>query len=110
MYITDDDAIGFLLNAKENLVDPENSLIVVKENVNKDEFFLDKSDNSLVRTNEMFKHMFDTVGLTVIKQIFEPTLPKVRDSIEPFRTCTRSQSSYLRLKKLNLSYGSNVKI
>ena len=52
-YLTDDDLVQFLIKCGENLTD-ENSMIFVKENVHETGFYVDKDDNSVVRSDTLF--------------------------------------------------------
>ena len=52
-YLTDEDLIKFLEKCIANLAD-EKSMIFVKENVTKKGFYVDKDDNSVMRSDKLF--------------------------------------------------------
>jgi hypothetical protein len=71
MYLTDSDLLDFLVRTRENLEisDEVNAqgvkksgLLFVKENVNTDKFLVDRSDNSIMRTNSHFEAIFEDAG------------------------------------------------
>ena len=64
-YIYDQDLIYFMKNCKEKLISgKQNAVIVVRENVTRDEtFLLDREDNNLIRSDPMFKEIFEKAGL-----------------------------------------------
>lgn len=66
MYLTDADLLKFLVDCKENLTVSEDKkksgMIFVKENVSDKGFYLDKTDNSLVRSDQHFMTLFEEAG------------------------------------------------
>ena len=71
MYLTDKDLHEFLVRTREHLEVSEevnvkgvkkSGLLFVKENVNDEKFLVDKSDNSIMRTNRQFEAMFEDAG------------------------------------------------
>jgi len=71
MYLTDSDLLEFLVRTRENLEVSEeltskgtkkSGLLFVKENVNTDKFLVDRSDNSIMRTNSHFEAIFEDAG------------------------------------------------
>ena len=71
MYLTDKDLHEFLVRTREALEVSEevnvkgikkSGLLFVKENVNDEKFLVDKSDNSIMRTNRQFEVMFEDAG------------------------------------------------
>ena len=71
MYLTDADLHEFLVRTRENLevTDQVNAkgvkksgLLFIKENVNDGHFLIDRSDNSIMRTNRQFEAMFEDAG------------------------------------------------
>ena len=67
MYLTDSDLHSFLVRSRENLeVSDEitddgvkkSGLMFVKENINDEKFLVDRTDNSIMRTNGHFEAMF----------------------------------------------------
>ena len=61
-YLTDNDIAEFLVKTKNNGLtsdaEGKTGLIFVKENVHAGTFLLDKSDNSVMRTNDQFMAIF----------------------------------------------------
>ncbi len=53
-YLTDEDLIAFLHKCKTHLVDQKNGMVYVKENVHDTSFYVDKEDNSVVRSDKLF--------------------------------------------------------
>eukprot|EP00347_Sterkiella_histriomuscorum_P023272 403335282 len=74
-YLTDDDLVQFLKKCGENLTD-ENSLIFVKENVHESSFYVDKDDNSVVRSDQIFQDIFEQAGFIVVKHVYQQGFPK----------------------------------
>ena len=71
MYLTDSDLLEFLVRTRENLEVSEeltskgikkSGLLFVKENVNTEKFLVDRSDNSIMRTNSHFEAIFEDAG------------------------------------------------
>ena len=76
MYLTDSDLLDFLVRTRENLEVCEevtskgvkkSGLLFVKENVNTDKFLVDRSDNSIMRTNSHFEAIFEDAGFQILK-------------------------------------------
>jgi protein N-terminal methyltransferase len=57
----------FFEKCKENLVDKKTGMVFVKENVHDDGFYVDKDDNSVVRSDLIFNEIFEKAGFTVVK-------------------------------------------
>lgn len=74
-YLTDEDLQTFLIKCRENLAD-DNSMIFVKENVHESSFYVDKDDNSVVRSDDLFQEIFEKAGFTVVKHIYQKGFPK----------------------------------
>ena len=79
-YLTDNDIAEFLLKTKrDGLTRDESSgktgLIFVKENVHGGTFLLDKSDNSVMRTNDQFMALFQDTGFTVMQDRIQRGMP-----------------------------------
>lgn len=69
MYLQDRDLVTALNKCRENLTGDaggKTGLIFVKENITKAGAHLDKSDNSIARSELYFKTIFDTCGLEII--------------------------------------------
>jgi len=76
-YLTDEDMVKFLVKSRENgLIDKKNGMVFVKENVHDSGFYVDKDDNSVIRSDKLFQELFEQAGFTVIKHIYQPGFPK----------------------------------
>lgn len=62
-HLTDDDFVAFFKRAKIGL--KPNGFIVVKENIARNGFVLDKEDQSVTRSDSYFKELFDQCGLYI---------------------------------------------
>ena len=60
----------FFNKCKDNLVDKKNGMIFAKENVHDTGFYLDKDDNSVVRSDKIFEELFEQAGLQVVAHIY----------------------------------------
>jgi len=83
MYITDADLVEFFTRAKPHLTNSEeltaqgkSGLIFVKENVNAGKFLIDREDNSIMRTEEHFRALFEEAGYQILKQFYQKGFPK----------------------------------
>ena len=80
MYLTDEDLINSLKDSQEHLTTSESTgrsgLIVIKENVKSSGVYLDKEDNSLIRSPLHFKAIFDAAGLEIVHSSYQPGWPK----------------------------------
>lgn len=71
-YLTDKDLVLFLNKCRDNLVDDSKSLVFVKENVHTPGgFYVDKDDNSVVRSDTMFQEIFEQAGFVAVKHIYQ---------------------------------------
>ena len=66
----------FLVTSRENLVDQKNGMVFIKENVHDSGFYVDKDDNSVIRSDKLFQELFEQAGFTVVKHIYQPGFPK----------------------------------
>jgi protein N-terminal methyltransferase len=94
MYLTDEDLLKYLEECRDHLVLPKveekqkeeeeeetkikdkaplkkpafqpQGLIFVKENVQPEKFLVDREDNSIMRTDEHFKYLFENAGLEIL--------------------------------------------
>jgi len=73
-HLTDDDYVDFLKRCGENLT--TTGIIVVKENITKVGFVVDKEDNSVTRSDELYRILFDKANLKVVKQEWQPDFPQ----------------------------------
>jgi protein N-terminal methyltransferase len=62
------------MRAKSNL--KEGGVIVVKENASDRGFFVDKEDCSVIRSNALWKKLFEEAGLKIIKEDIQRDWPK----------------------------------
>ena len=80
MYLTDDDLIDGLKKCGENLtINPKNGssgLIFIKENVKNTGCYLDKEDNSLIRSPVHFNAICEAAGLEILDKSYQPGWPK----------------------------------
>jgi protein N-terminal methyltransferase len=51
-------------------------MMFVKENVHDFGFYVDKEDNSVVRSDKLFESLFERAGFTVVKHIYQLGFPK----------------------------------
>ena len=51
-------------------------MVFIKENVHDHGFYVDKDDNSVVRSDKLFQEIFEKAGFTPIKHIYQPGFPK----------------------------------
>lgn len=72
MYLHDKDFIKTLTKCRESLTrkGAKTGLIFVKENAKAAGALLDKSDNSIARSELHFKIIFDTCGLKIIHKSY----------------------------------------
>ena len=74
MYLTDDDMIAGLKKCIDNLTTSEDTgdsgLIVIKENVTENHadtvLYIDKEDNSCVRSPKHYRRAFEAAGLEIL--------------------------------------------
>ena len=72
MYLTDKDLVQALRHTADHLTicekTGESGLIFIKENIKRDGFYVDKEDNSVIRSQVYFKAIFDAAGLEIIHE------------------------------------------
>ncbi|WCJ24368.1 N-terminal Xaa-Pro-Lys N-methyltransferase 1 [Euphorbia peplus] len=73
-HLTDDDFVSFFKRAKIGL--KHGGLFVLKENLAKSGFVLDKEDRSITRSDVYFKELFSRCGLHLYKSKEQRGLPK----------------------------------
>ena len=87
-YLTDSDLSQFLIKTRESGLnrtsDGKTGLVFVKENVAGASFILDKSDNSVMRTDKQFLAIFEDAGYTVMKQFYQKGMPRELHHISCF--------------------------
>jgi protein N-terminal methyltransferase len=74
MYLTDADMETFLERIQPSLT--FTGLIIVKENIKTRGFYLDKEDNSLARSDFLYKEAFRKAGLRVIDEVMQTEFPE----------------------------------
>eukprot|EP01017_Pseudomicrothorax_dubius_P019145 TRINITY_DN2106_c0_g1_i9.p1 TRINITY_DN2106_c0_g1~~TRINITY_DN2106_c0_g1_i9.p1 ORF type:complete len:252 (-),score=71.67 TRINITY_DN2106_c0_g1_i9:26-742(-) len=74
IYLTDDDFVRFLNTCKGHL--KENGILVLKENLTKTGFIVDKEDNSVTRSDELYRGIFERAGLKVVSSKLQEGFPK----------------------------------
>ena len=86
--MTDSDLAEWLVRAREDGLnrteDGKTGLIFVKENVAGSSFILDKSDNSVMRTDKQFHAIFEDAGYTITKQFLQRGMPNELHHISCF--------------------------
>mmetsp|Transcript_28719 Transcript_28719/g.82531 ORF Transcript_28719/g.82531 Transcript_28719/m.82531 type:complete len:311 (-) Transcript_28719:33-965(-) len=75
LYLPDDDLVAFFERCKRML--RSGGLICVKENVvnNGGKFMVDREDNSISRTDEQYKAVFERAGLRLVHQMQQTCWP-----------------------------------
>ena len=70
MYLTDADLLSFLQRAGSGLKTTAKGtgLLFVKENVHEERIVVDREDNSLMRTEKHFEHLFSEAGFLVLSK------------------------------------------
>ena len=74
-YLPDDDLVEFLKRAGQS-VREVGGVIMVKENVLLEGFKLDRDDNNIIRSVEMFRQVFKLAGLEVIEELRQENWPE----------------------------------
>lgn len=81
-YLTDDDFVSFLNECCKALKDAGNGIIVVKDNVARTGFIVDKADSSVMRSHRYMLHLFQRADLDLMKHERQTDFPK---GIHPVR-------------------------
>lgn len=86
MYLTDADLLSFLQRAAQNLKtkNDKQGLIFVKENVHETKVLVDRVDNSIMRTEAHFEHLFREAGLVVVSKKQQENLPDELHNVSCF--------------------------
>ena len=74
-YLTDEDLLRFFEKCAKQLRD-ENSMIFAKENVHDSGFYVDKDDNSVVRSDKLYFEIFEEAGFDVVRHLYQPGFPE----------------------------------
>lgn len=102
-YLTDDDFVTFFKRAKVGL--KPNGLFVVKENVARNGFVLDKEDRSVTRSHPYFMELFNQCGLHVYSTKDQRGFPGELFPVKMYALVTekpRSRSTNRQKKQSNL--------
>ncbi|EAL72179.1 hypothetical protein DDB_G0269658 [Dictyostelium discoideum AX4] len=73
-HLHDLDFIEFLKKCMDSLT--PNGIICIKDNCAKKRFIMDKEDNSVSRTEDHLKYLFDQAGCKLLKSMVQPNFPK----------------------------------
>mmetsp|Transcript_7721 Transcript_7721/g.16654 ORF Transcript_7721/g.16654 Transcript_7721/m.16654 type:complete len:257 (-) Transcript_7721:416-1186(-) len=74
LYLTDDDVVQFFSRARTGL--KSDGLVVVKENICKEGFVVDKDDSSLTRSNTYMLELFGKSNMEVLYNVKQKNFPK----------------------------------
>lgn len=74
IYLLDDDFVDFIKECVKSLT--PDGIIVLKDNVARSGFLVDKDDSSIMRSNRYMMHLFKRSGVEVIKQARQLDFPK----------------------------------
>lgn len=73
-YLVDDDLVAFMKRCITGL--EPNGIIIVKENISRDGFILDRDDTSITRTDLQYRQIFDRAGLKLVAEKLQTGFPK----------------------------------
>lgn len=73
-YLIDDDLVAFFQRCIASLA--PNGLIVVKENICREGFVLDREDTSITRSDLQYRMLFDKAGLKLVAEKLQTGFPK----------------------------------
>jgi protein N-terminal methyltransferase len=73
-HLTDDDYVAFLCRCADHST--EKGIIVVKENIARGGFVVDKEDYSVTRSDEMYRTLFAKAKLRVVMQEWQTEFPE----------------------------------
>jgi len=79
-HLTDDDFIAFFTRCRRGL--KKGGIIVLKENVCKDGFLVDKEDSSVTRSDAYLTNLFKTGGFDIVHKEYQKEFPQ-----ELFQVC-----------------------
>lgn len=68
---------GFIYPTQIKSIFEVKGVIIVKENISKKGFVYDTQDESITRTDKMFKSVFSQSGLTLLKTMVQTNFPEV---------------------------------
>lgn len=74
IYLTDADFVAFIEQCVKAL--KQNGVIVVKDNVARSGFLVDKVDSSVMRSDRYMRSLFDQAGVQVVKHAKQTDFPK----------------------------------
>lgn len=91
-HLPDDDFVSFFKRAKVGL--KQNGFFVVKENIAKDGFVLDKVDSSVTRSDSYFRDLFKQCGLFVLSSMDQKGFPEEIFAVKMYAlVCSKPKSS-----------------
>jgi protein N-terminal methyltransferase len=73
-YLVDDDLVAFLQRCVEGL--EPGGIIIVKENISRDGFILDREDTSITRSDLQYRQIFHRAGLKLVAEKLQSGFPK----------------------------------
>ncbi|XWS17974.1 hypothetical protein CRYUN_Cryun32bG0002500 [Craigia yunnanensis] len=85
-HLTDDDFVSFFKRAKVGL--KPGGFFVLKENIARNEFVLDKEDRSITRSDLYFKNLFQRCGLHLYKMKDQKGLPEELFAVKMYALTT----------------------
>ncbi|CAM6083097.1 unnamed protein product [Calypogeia fissa] len=97
-HLTDEDAVAFLYRAKDGL--KPGGFIVLKENIAKSGFVLDKVDSSVTRSDEYFRDIFRQAELHVYKHRLQTAFPRELFMVHMYCLTTESKKKKRKKKKV----------
>ncbi|MQL81070.1 hypothetical protein Taro_013525 [Colocasia esculenta] len=93
----DDDFVSFFKQAKAGL--KSNGFFVLKENIARSGFVLDKDDQSITRSDTYFKELFNRCGLHVYKITDQKGLPEELFAVKMYALVTDKPTAPNRVRK-----------
>ncbi|XP_009789028.1 alpha N-terminal protein methyltransferase 1 isoform X3 [Nicotiana tabacum] len=103
-HLADDDFISFFKRAQAGL--KPGGLFVLKENIAKTGFVLDKEDKSITRSDSYFKELFNQCGLYIYKMKDQKGFPDELFAVKMYALTTempRQEASCIRQKSEGLT-------
>ncbi|XP_077244557.1 alpha amino-terminal protein methyltransferase isoform X1 [Tasmannia lanceolata] len=95
-HLADDDFVAFFKRAKAGL--KPHGFFVLKENVAKDGFLLDKEDKSITRCDLYFKELFNQCGLHLLQTKVQRGLPKELFAVRMYALVTNTPKTKIRMQ------------
>eukprot|EP00472_Partenskyella_glossopodia_P012736 CAMPEP_0197540274 /NCGR_PEP_ID=MMETSP1318-20131121/65307_1 /TAXON_ID=552666 /ORGANISM="Partenskyella glossopodia, Strain RCC365" /LENGTH=313 /DNA_ID=CAMNT_0043099211 /DNA_START=3 /DNA_END=940 /DNA_ORIENTATION=+ len=107
-HLTDEDLIALLRRCRKGL--SEKGVIIVKENIARGGFILDKEDMSVTRTEAQYKHIFKEANLKIIRETWQENFPSGVISCEDVRTSLNHLSEEAKLMSKMWRHYLNLKL